>query len=312
MKTRLAFAVLGLLAALAAPARAKIERVVEKSFPVAPGGTLRVETEGGFIRVEISNEPTVKVVARERIRAGSEAEADELLQDLSLLIEAHGNEVTATAKYDRASSFLKFGNRPVQVDFTVTVPARFSAELNTAGGDIVVGDLDGKLRARTSGGNVRLGRISGVIDAGTSGGNVELVEGKTETKLRTSGGNIIMGHIAGPADVSTSGGDIKVDQIEGALSAHTSGGNVSAGFVGGLRGPCELSTSGGRVRATLEPTTGFNLDASTGGGAVRADGLTITLEKGGVGKSRLSGAVNGGGPALKLRSSGGDIIIATR
>jgi len=36
-------------------------------------------------------------------------------------------------------------------------------------------------------------------------------------------------------------------------------------------------------------------------------GFTITIDKGGVGKSRLGGAVDGGGPLLKLRSSGGDV-----
>ena len=56
---------------------------------------------------------------------------------------------------------------------------------------------------------------------------------------------------------------------------------------------------------------GFELDASTSGGDVRAEGLTITIAKGGVGKSRLAGSVNGGGPILKLRSSGGDISVRT-
>jgi len=56
---------------------------------------------------------------------------------------------------------------------------------------------------------------------------------------------------------------------------------------------------------------GFHIDASTSGGEVEADGLTLTIDHGGVGKSNLSGAVNGGGPDLRLRSSGGDIEITT-
>ena len=56
----------------------------------------------------------------------------------------------------------------------------------------------------------------------------------------------------------------------------------------------------------------FDLDASTSGGDVEAEGLTITIEKGGSGKSRLAGKVNGGGPKLRLRSSGGDIIVEGR
>ena len=50
--------------------------------------------------------------------------------------------------------------------------------------------------------------------------------------------------------------------------------------------------------------------ASTSGGSVDAEGLTLTLEKGG--RSRLAGNVNGGGPLLKLRTSGGNIEVRTR
>ncbi len=301
----------GLLAALSSPAHAKIERLVEKTFSVTPGGTLRIETEGGSIRVQTSTDSVVKITAKEKIRADSEAEADELLKKLDLTIEAQGSDVTAIAKYERPTG-LRWGNTPVQVDFIVSIPTRFAADLKTSGGDIVVGDLDGKIRARTSGGDVRLGKISGEINASTSGGNMELAEGRSETKLSTSGGNIALGRVAGPTEVSTSGGDIKAAEVENIFTAKTSGGNVTATFVGGLRGDSLLSTSGGRVKASVEPATGFQLDASTSGGAVKADGLTITIEKGGAGKSRLAGAVNGGGPLLKLRSSGGDIVITRR
>jgi len=45
---------------------------------------------------------------------------------------------------------------------------------------------------------------------------------------------------------------------------------------------------------------------------VKADDLNIAIDKGGLGKSSLSGRVNGGGPSLSLSSSGGDIRIRAR
>ena len=45
---------------------------------------------------------------------------------------------------------------------------------------------------------------------------------------------------------------------------------------------------------------------------MHADGLTITMENGGTGRSKLAGAVNGGGPTLKLRTSGGSIHVVTK
>ncbi len=289
-------------------ASAKVERVVEKTFAVKAGGQLTVETEGGNVSVQTGDEAVVKVVARQTIRAGSEKEADEILKKLSLTIEQSGNDVAARAKYERA----RWGRNPVSVDFVVTVPAHYDVDLRTSGGDVRVGDLNGKVRARTSGGNVVLGKMSGPVDAHTSGGNVSLVEGVGRVSLGTSGGNIRVDRSVGETDLDTSGGDIEVKSVEGVLRAETSGGNVTAGIVGALKGDCVLETSGGRVKATVDKTAAFRLEASTSGGGVRADGLTITIDGGAIGKSRLSGKVNGGGPLLKLHSSGGDIVVATR
>jgi len=301
-----------ILASVAASASAKIERVVEKTFTVQPGVHLRVATSGGDIRVETSADPVVKVVAKEHIRAGSEAEADEVLKKLDLTIKQDGNDVIATASYEDGMGF-HFGSwPPVQVEFVVTVPSGASAELKTSGGDVGVGDLAGDVRARTSGGNIRLGSIGGDIDASTSGGNVVLAEGRGSVKLSTSGGNVAVERVLGPADLDTSGGDIRVDSVRSTLTARTSGGDVKATFEGPLKGDCTLSTSGGEVKASVGKEAAFQLEASTSGGEVDAAGITITIDHGGIGRSSLSGQVNGGGPVLKLHSSGGDIKVVTR
>ena len=303
----------GLLALTPALAHAKIERTVEKTFTVQPGGLLKVDTQGGQIQVESSADATVKVVAKEKIRASSEAEADEILKKLTLTIEQQPEGVTASAAYEKGVSGFHFGSwPPVQVDFIVTVPINYNVELKTSGGDVTVGDLQGKVSARTSGGDISLGKIAGDIRASTSGGNVHLVEGAAMVKLGTSGGNIRVGRAVGPTDLDTSGGNIEVKSVENTLHASTSGGDVSATIAGALKGPCKLSTSGGQVRVTVDKSAVFDLDASTSGGGVDATGLTITIEKGGAGRSRLAGQVNGGGPLLKLRSSGGDIAVRTR
>jgi hypothetical protein len=302
-----------LVAGLTANSHAKIERVVEKTFNVQSGGLLTVETQGGNIRVQTSTDHVVKVIATQTIKTTSESEADELLKKLTLTIQSESDGVTAKAAYEKRTPGFSWGSwPPVQVSFVVSIPVNYNVAIKTSGGDIVVGDLDGKVRARTSGGNVVLGKISGVIDANTSGGDVRLREGLSATKLGTSGGNISVDRLVGPADLDTSGGDIKMGTVENTVNASTSGGNVTADWIAALKGDCRLETSGGDVRVSVPRALGLSLDASTSGGQVHADGLTITIEKGGTGRSKLAGKVNGGGPVLKLHSSGGDISIATR
>jgi hypothetical protein len=294
-------------------AEAKITRVVEKTFAVQPGGNLKASTQGGDITIRTADVAQVQVQVKQVVRASSESEADEILKKLTLTIEQTGNDVTAEAKFEKRGPGTWFGSwPPVSVSFVITVPTSYNLNLGTSGGDILVASLKGNVRARTSGGDLEFARIDGDIDAGTSGGDITLLEGTARAKLHTSGGDIEVDRAGGPTEVSTSGGDIELKSVAQLISASTSGGDVRAIITEPIKQDAVLSTSGGQVRVEVAKDTGFYLDASTSGGDVRADGLTITLEKGGSGKSRLTGAVNGGGPNLKLRSSGGDIKVTSR
>jgi hypothetical protein len=302
----------GLVAASVLVAHARIERVVEKKFQVAGAGTLRLETQGGAIKVMPSNDSVVSITAKQKIRADTEAEADELLKKLELTFEQNGNDVRAVSKYERKPAGSSFRSwPPVEVEFIATVPASFATDLRTSGGPITLGDLAGKVEARTSGGGIKLGKMGSEVSAHTSGGGISLEEGRGPVDLHTSGGNITVGRVAGPAKVSTSGGSIKVDSVQSVLNAHTSGGSVRANIKGPVKEDCTLSTSGGSVHVSVDKTAAFRLDASTSGGSVDADGLTITLEKTTRDRNKLAGVVNGGGPLVKLRSSGGGISIRT-
>lgn len=295
MKSLFPLFAIGALLALSPALDAKITRTVEKTFSVQPGGRLQASTQGGDIVIHTSDQPQVQVTVRQVIRASTEAEADELLAKLTLKLEQSGNDVTIDSRYERQGPGGWFRNwPPVNVSFEVTVPRQFNLDLGTSGGDITVASLAGEVRARTSGGDLKFDRIDGDLDAGTSGGDITLNEGTARAKLHTSGG------------------DISLNSVVRLVRASTSGGDVRAAITGPIREDTMLSTSGGNVDVQVAPDTGFHLDASTSGGDVRADGITITLEKGGVGKHRLVGAVNGGGPRLTLRSSGGDIRVRTR
>lgn len=295
MKTSSLILAAGLLAVLPFSAQAKITRNVEKSFAVQPGGTFRAETSGGDIVVNPGPVDQVRIIARQKVRAKTEAEADEILAKLELTLEQQGNDVVAKAKYPNKSGFSITGIwPPVSVDFEVTVPEKFNLELRTSGGDIVAGSLQGKVTAHTSGGDVTLGRIDGEVQAHTSGGDIELGGATGAVKLHTSGGDIEVGSVAATVDASTSGGDIQVR------------------FEQGPKADSTFRTSGGDVDVEVSATAAFRLDASTSGGDVKIRNVTVAVESGGYGKSKLVGAVNGGGPLLKLRTSGGDIGVRAR
>jgi len=294
---------------LATAGHARIDRTVEKTYTVTGAGTLHLETQGGEIRVTPATDNQVKITVREKIHADTDAEADQLLKKLELNFEQSGNDVTAIAKYERDTGFHIGWWPPVTVDLIVTAPAGYATETRTSGGGITIGDFNGKAYAHTSGGGIKLGKIGAEVEAKTSGGSIALDEARGDVDLNTSGGNISVGRISGSANIATSGGSIKITAVQNSIRAHTSGGSITAGVVGPLKADSSLSTSGGSVHVTVDKSAAFRLDAATSGGSVDASGLTLTLESSGRDRNRLAGMVNGGGPELKLRTSGGGIVV---
>lgn len=295
-------------------AQAGIERVFNESFSVQPGGKLVVSTQGGDIDVSRGAGDTVTVVAKLVFpRSVSESQVDELLEEIELIMEKTEDGVSASFKQPMQGSswFNWFRSSRASAHFSVTVPSEYNVDTRTSGGDIEISDLIGEVFAKTSGGDIEIGHIEGPVDVHTSGGDIEVRYANGDVKAHTSGGDIEVNDSEGAVKASTSGGDIQIGRVVGSLHASTSGGNVSARLQGPLMEDAVLSTSGGNVTAWVEDDTAFHLDARTSGGGVKADGVTIKIESGGMGRSKLVGEVNGGGPTLKLRSSGGDVKVRT-
>lgn len=291
--------------------QARFTREVEQTFHVSADGQLLITTMGGDVTVVTGGEDTVQVRATQVFYGADDAEeADEVAKDLEFLIKQDGDTVTAHAKYQKSvSGWFNWGKRGVAVSFRVTVPERFKVKASTSGGDIEVANIIGRVDVRTSGGDIDLGRVQGRVDAVTSGGGIRVRAGSGQINVATSGGDIRIEHAEGDVQASTSGGNVHIEHVDGTVNASSSGGNVSARFTSQLVGSATLSTSGGNVTAWLPVEAAVFLDASTSGGSVKTHGVAVDVKKGGQGKSKLVGNINGGGERLKLRTSGGDIRV---
>jgi DUF4097 and DUF4098 domain-containing protein YvlB len=317
--------VAGALGLLAVAAQASIDNTVHKTFNVADGGTLTIDADLGDISISAGGTGGVTVDVIRRARTSSQSRANELFAKYDLSFGQEGNGVRVTGRYDHPFRLFDFFNNDLDVKFVVTVPARYNLNLNTAGGDIHVGDLNGEVRAKTSGGDLHLGRINGVVDAHTSGGDVNIASAHTTVTLGTSGGDVAVGNADGNLTARTSGGDIDVKRAAGNLVAHTSGGSITIGEAHGIidastsggsiearmaqqpHGDSQLKTSGGGITLTVASNVALDLDAHTSGGDIETD-VPVTL-LGKQSESTLNGKLNGGGPRVVLRSSGGDIRL---
>jgi DUF4097 and DUF4098 domain-containing protein YvlB len=304
------------LALLSISARASTGDTVRRTFSVQPGGTLTIDADLGDITVRTA---ATNQVAVEVVRSGRASD----IHDYEITFSQEGNDVRVRGTYEHKWRMFDWNN--LEAHYNVTVPSTYNVHLGTSGGDIHIADLHGEVVCKTSGGNLELGNIQGDVDARTSGGNVKLASSTGKAELRTSGGDIKAGEVNGPLTVRTSGGNIDVRRVAGDLVAHTSGGSIDTGDVYGSidaessggsiraslakqpRGASRLSTSGGSITLTVASSVGMDLDAHTSGGDVTTD-MPVTI-LGRQSDSTLNGKMNGGGPKLVLRSSGGDIRV---
>jgi DUF4097 and DUF4098 domain-containing protein YvlB len=265
---------------LAAGTAHAADKTFDRTFTVAPGGSLIVDADGASIKV--SGADTDKVTVHMSVRASEKA-----LADMTLDATQKGNEVTATMRRVKSGKWFDWGSWNTDSSIEVTVPKRFAVNARTSGGGIDLRDTIGPVKLNTSGGDVAAKNLNGAV------------------WLRTSGGLITADDVRGDVDANTSGGDVRLMNIDGSIKGHTSGGNVRVSLEGANRG-ISATTSGGDIELILPRGTTGNVLASTSGGDIATDmPVTTTMLK----ETRLEGTLNGGGQPIEARTSGGSIRL---
>ncbi len=297
-----------------------LDAPIARTFQVAAGGELDIDIDRGSIEIQTSDRNEVDVLIE---RQGS----DDFLRRMEFSVDETSNGVRVRGEYDNDRRRSWRSNRNDKVRVRVIVPREYNVTLETSGGSISVDDLEGMVNASTSGGSMNFGLIDGPIHARTSGGSITLDGSSGTADVKTSGGSISIGNVGGSVlaktsggsitidrafgevDATTSGGRINVREVRGTINARTSGGSIKAYISEQPRGDCTLSTSGGGVEVVLSPSVKLDVEASSSGGSVKTD-IPIQVV-GEVKRNRIAGTMNGGGPLLKLHTSGGGVRIVS-
>lgn len=317
---------------------------VQKSAPVDSATRLVLTADVGGIRLEPGYGKSVDVEVYFHGTPPSQAEFDRMLRDFRLDITQQGSDVRVNGEFHdgwvpmlaffpffghhticRNWQCLEYGSWLRYVEYRVTVPEKFNANVETWSGPIFISNLKGDVNAHTSGGSLSFEGVEGQVNGSTSGGPITLTGGKGRAVVRTSGGGIKMDEAAGDVDASTSGGPISIEgnlgrvrartsgggiwikDASGAIDASTAGGGVTASLVGQPKEESRLSTSGGSILVSLSRNIHVDLDASASGGTVWTD-FPVTIS-GTRNPGDLHAPLNGGGPRLYLHTSAGGIAV---
>jgi hypothetical protein len=286
------------------------QKTVEKVFTVTSGGTLTLDTDLGSVDIQSLPGNTVKVSVLFIADARNQEKAQRIFSDFDLAFNQSGGNVEITGEYQGwqgVRGLFGHDRSQLEVEFTITVPPQYNLNIETAGGNLSVGDLKGTVRLETSGGNIHLERIEGKLRGTTSGGDIMLTRCTASADLVTSGGNIIVEEVDGPIVARTSGGNVTIREARGSVDASTSGGNISAFIADQPTEDCRLETSGGNVEVYLASDISVDIDAEANGGSLSTD-FSVAM-RGEIGEGVLRGAINKGGPELRLRTSGGNVRL---
>jgi len=197
-----------------------------------------------------------------------------------------------------------------------------NAKIRTGGGHIRAAHIRGTAQLETDGGNITVGEAGALVGVRTGGGQIDFGEVHGSVHAETGGGGVRVMYVSGPMEVETSGGGICLTRVSNIVRAATGNGTITAWITPEsgdgsrpvrLAGPSQLSSGTGDIVVFLPRNLAATIEASVeNGGADRIEAdsaLGLNLETREDGPVRASGALNGGGALLKLRSNAGKIRL---
>jgi TonB family protein len=210
------------------------------------------------------------------------------------------------------------------------------ANLHSGGGHIRAAGIGGKAELTTEGGNITVGKAGSFVAVKTGGGQIDFGEVRGSVHAQTGGGGIRVMYVSGPMDVESSGGSICLTRVSGAVRAETGSGTITAwinpegasgnlpnGMLGSdapaksvsLSGASQLVSGQGDIVVFLPRNLAANIEAIVERGGehrIEADpALALEVAKSAQtsGPLRALAALNGGGPLLRLKTTGGKIKL---
>lgn len=266
----------GLLLVGAAAGAVTLKDRFEQTVPLKPGSQVSLSNVNGGVTLEAWDRNEVHIEAEKQVRAGSDDQARKLMSQIKIDVVPGPSGLRIDTRMPKRgeggflTDLLSGGGVSLGVSYKVHVPRQAALAIVNSNGAVQV--------------------------AGTQG----------NARLETSNGGLTVQEVAGELTLKTSNGHISVARSEGAVKAETSNGAIDAELT--LYSGHELSfeTSNGGVSIRLPRGARFTVDAETSNGSVQSD---FPVDGGKPGKHSLKGAVNGGGPALHIRTSNGGIRI---
>jgi hypothetical protein len=294
-----------------------------------PNGNAESLTITGEDRQDVSSE--LKVWSN----GFDDAEAQRLAKGTVLKQSEAGGRMTFTLVFPREAR--------QRANLTLRVPASMRVGLVRYNGQLMVEGAK-EVEITESRGEATVRNVAGKVTLSHRGGELTIAD-IGALKLTANGTDVKLSRVRGDSTVQARSGEVHASELEGAVDIEGNNTEVTIERLEGAKAPVHVTATNGTVRirgartdtrvdarnaevilevarpapiavyseggASIEltaPRGGFQLDAVSTGGQISAPASLPAVKTEG-GEQHAAGAVNGGGPTITLRSTGGEIVV---
>jgi hypothetical protein len=234
------------------------------TYPLSPGGEVRIVNTNGRIDIEGLDGSTVEVRAERIARGSTEAAARELLPRIVIKEDSKLDRVSLETE---RMSGLMIGVA-YEVRYHVRAPKTATINVTNTNGAVVLTSLSGKVMARTTNGGVTGRKLTGGLDARSTNGGVSIdmaAVGPDRISLHTTNGGVTLAlPDTAKADLSASctNGGINVSALDKLEVSEKSRRHLEGRLNGGGT-PIELETTNGGIRVRPRDVANTPAEADT-------------------------------------------------
>jgi len=159
---------------------------VHKTFPLASGGQLTVDTYKGFVKVTTWDKNEVDIQARVEPDDSLISDARDV-QDTEIRFDATSNSVRVKTDYSKVERWFRFNQTLPRVRYTISMPRNASLNIKDYKSDTEVSGLHADLNIHTYKGTVRVRDLDGSIQGYSYKGDmkIEMSNLRARSKLET-------------------------------------------------------------------------------------------------------------------------------
>ncbi len=225
-----------------------------RHYTLQDGGEFQIVGAVGTIDVQGSEASAIEVKAERIVRSSSDAVAQDAVARIRITEDVTPDKIML--RNDGLGGIVV--GVDITVNFHVTVPRATRLRLRTAGGDIIVANVNGTVVASTTNGSITGTSLGGGVEARSINGGVTVDlagVGQDPVELHATNGSIALTLPAtanANVEASCTNGQIDIAevplQVTGEQSARKTRGRLNAGGA-----PIDLTTTNGNIKVRPRP-----------------------------------------------------------